>query len=669
VEQGETYRCDGKDLTKPTPDQYERYSDGSHRGKKKVDEKTEAERKRLEVRTKAGELSKKDDGSKSSKETEIVELMKRREEQVTVQNAGKVEARKRGDVLEQERAAAEKKMWAEQQKKDSDEKKKRAKEEWQRKQEDRIQLEKSLAKALEIEGGKVGSRRDMTSAEMDQEFRDLNAAQMRINTRAAVDQVVRSEASVRKGFDKGVIAGKRMMRAEGTTEECSRLSPIVSALSAESEEQVDEIKTLGVENTKIVKEKKVRKVLGIHEKMVEEMDVEGGEEDFSVNRRMEVILEMPLELPGDEVIEIEETVEVLTTDFLQEILSDRMEMGNEYDLRVQEIVEELEESGGEGGACGSPSRSVKEELIEREGILRENRKAGDGKMSSGSVEEIDKIIIEDSVGEDSFMVRTVGLEGCCEEIDQTEHMREVSTPPVSESTPNDERIMRRGAGNSKPQYVAKKKLWVEPDRTIEEEKENSSDGESITSRHSTVSRRYVERRASGEGIRGGAQECCLHGRPRGFGSREAMVRVKQDPDTGLHVVGIAGEDDQRLVTGDRVRVVSARSWLGGGELVQGGDIAVGGELDDVDEHLLEIILSTPPPWTVPRILQQAVIAYPDRAPWHLRSIISTMLLTMRKTTQHILMQSIRNAPAVNPLTAMTVPLDMDTVAKYLSASN
>jgi len=377
-------------------------------------------------------------------------------------------------------------------------------------------------------------------------------------------------------------------------------------------------------------------------------------------------------LPGGDVIEIEETVEVLTTNFLQEILSDKMEMEREYDLCVQEIVQELEGSEGEGGLGGSPSRSVKEELIGKEEIFRNSRKLGDGKMSSESAEEIEKIIIEDSIEEDSFMVRTVGLEGGSEEVDQPEPLGEVSTPPISESTPSDGRSMRREEGKIRPQYVAKKKLWVEPDRTIEEGRETSSDGESVTSRHSTVSRRYVERRAAGDGTRGGMQECCLHGRPWGFGARETMVRVKQDPDSGLHVVGVATEDEEGLATRaerDRVRVVSARSWLGGGELVRRGDLAVGGELDDLDEHLIEIILSIPPPWTVPRVLQQAVIAYLDRAPWHLRSIISTILLTMRKTTQHVLLQSIRNAPAVNPLTAMTVFLDVDTVARYLSASN
>jgi len=271
-------------------------------------------------------MSRKEEVSKSSKETDLAELMERREEQVAVQNAGKVEARKRGDVLEQERAAAEKKMWAEQQKKDNDEKKKRAKEEWQRKlmeeekrREDKIQFDKSLEKTLEIEGSKIGLRRDMTSAEMDQEFRELNAAQMRVNTRAAVDQIVRSEVNRKKEVEKGVIAGKRMMRTEEGTEEGNRLPPIALMLSAGSKEHVLEPQNPEVESIKTVKEKKGRKVLEIPERVLEEMDVEGGEEDFGIDRRAEVLVEMPLDLPGgQDVIEIEGTVEVLTTTFLQE---------------------------------------------------------------------------------------------------------------------------------------------------------------------------------------------------------------------------------------------------------------------------------------------------------------------------------------------------------------
>jgi len=381
---------------------------------------------------------------------------------------------------------------------------------------------------------------------------------------------------------------------------------------------------------------------------------------------------MPLDLPGrQDVVEIEGPVEVLISTFLQDILSDRMEMGKEYDLRVQEIVHDLEESGVERGLGGSPSKSVKEELIRREETYRDSRKGGDGKMSSESAEETEKITIEDSRDGDSFMIRTVGLQGCSENIDQPEPLGDVSTPPINESTPSDGRIMRKEEGKARPQYVAKNKLWVEPERTIEEGRDTSSDGESGTSRPSTMSKRYVERRAVGDATRDGAPNYAQQ-RPRGFGARHTHVRVKQDPDTGLHVVSAVNDDDEGLVTGaerDGVWVVSARSWLGDGEVVRGGNLAVGGELDDLDEHLIQIILGISPPRTVPCVLQHAVISFPDRAPWYLRSVISIVLLTMRKTTQHILMQSIRKAPAVNPLTAMTVPLEMDTVAQYLSASN
>jgi len=93
--------------------------------------------------------------------------MRRREEQVAIQNAGKIEARKREDLLEQERATAEKKLQLEEQQKNKNEKRRRVREEWQRqtrlveeekKKEDKIQFDKSLAK-------------DMTSAELYQEVK------------------------------------------------------------------------------------------------------------------------------------------------------------------------------------------------------------------------------------------------------------------------------------------------------------------------------------------------------------------------------------------------------------------------------------------------------------------------------------------------------------------
>jgi len=131
-----------------------------------------------------------------------------------------------------------------------------------------------------------------------------------------------------------------------------------------------------------------------------------------------------------------ETVEILSTSFLQSLVSDRMDvdLGEEYDLSVQEIVEDLEQSGREAGFSGSPSRVIKEELIEREEILREGRKVGDGKVSSESTEEVKKIIIEDSVEEENYMVRAVGTESWVQEGEEPVPPRDVLTP-VMDSTP------------------------------------------------------------------------------------------------------------------------------------------------------------------------------------------------------------------------------------------
>jgi len=96
VEQGKHYECNGLDLVAPTPEQYDRYSDGSHQGKKKLEEseKAEAERKITEARTKAGEKAKKHEGASTSKKVNVAELMRRREKQVEIQNVGRIDAKK-----------------------------------------------------------------------------------------------------------------------------------------------------------------------------------------------------------------------------------------------------------------------------------------------------------------------------------------------------------------------------------------------------------------------------------------------------------------------------------------------------------------------------------------------------------------------------------------------
>jgi len=111
-------------------------------------------------------------------------------------------------------------------------------------------------------------------------------------------------------------------------------------------------------------------------------------------------------------------------------------------------------------------------------------------MGSESTEETKRITIEDSSEGDSFMVRGVGLQHGVD-AEQPEDSGEVSTPPMGESTPMNGKVLRR---EERPQYVAKKKLWVEPDRITEEIIDSSSEGDSVTSRHSTMSKRYVEKR-------------------------------------------------------------------------------------------------------------------------------------------------------------------------------
>jgi len=72
--------------------------------------------------------------------------------------------------------------------------------------------------------------------------------------------------------------------------------------------------------------------------------------------------------------------------------------------------------------------------MEREVMSRENRKVGDGKVSSESAKEADKITIEDSVGEENYMVRTVGGESWAQEDEEPAPTGDVLTP-VMESTP------------------------------------------------------------------------------------------------------------------------------------------------------------------------------------------------------------------------------------------
>jgi len=139
--------------------------------------------------------------------------------------------------------------------------------------------------------------------------------------------------------------------------------------------------------------------------------------------------------------------DTLSATFLQSLVSDKMDLdlGKDYEERVQNIVQELEESGREAGQTSSPSRDIKEELIEREEVSRESRKTGDEKVSSDSTEEVEHIMIDDSVEGESYTIRGV----IQEEGDEPDPHGEIPTP-VSESTPYEGHEREGRNANSRP---------------------------------------------------------------------------------------------------------------------------------------------------------------------------------------------------------------------------
>jgi len=213
--------------------------------------------------------------------------------------------------------------------------------------------------------------------------------------------------------------------------------------------------------------------------------------------------------------------------FLESLVSDEMDvdLGDEEEERVREIAHELEESGR--GVGSSPSREVKEELIEEE-MTKENRKTRDGKVSSDSAEEVDRITIDDSAEVESFMVRAAGYGD-----EEPEPPRDVVTPTL-ESTPyvGHEKEIR------KPRLVIapKKKLWVQTetrDDPIEEEEDRKS---SIDSIESEVRRSPVSTVSSGR-EREPEHAVPHHLRePRAFGERAARVHVRFNDRTGMNEV-------------------------------------------------------------------------------------------------------------------------------------
>jgi len=80
---------------------------------------------------------------------------------------------------------------------------------------------------------KKAVRRDLTSEELDQKFRELIAGQKRVNTRMAIEQIVELKWDARKGAEKDVVPRLRMMRVEGETGDSNRLPPVSVMLGTE----------------------------------------------------------------------------------------------------------------------------------------------------------------------------------------------------------------------------------------------------------------------------------------------------------------------------------------------------------------------------------------------------------------------------------------------------
>jgi len=195
------------------------------------------------------------------------------------------------------------------------------------------------------------------------------------------------------------------------------------------------------------------------------------------------------------------------------MVSDKMDvdLGKDYDLSVQQVVEELEQPGKEADLSESPSREIKEELIEREGISREGRKVGEGKVSSESAEEGDRITIEDSVWDEDYMIRTVGAENWAQGEEEPAPVGDVVTP-VMESTPIKRRPMK-----------APKKKWVKPERT--DEADNISSEEETYSERSATTERSEQKAEITDDRPPALEKSVTEGPPRRYGARSTRIRV------------------------------------------------------------------------------------------------------------------------------------------------
>jgi len=201
-----------------------------------------------------------------------------------------------------------------------------------------------------------------------------------------------------------------------------------------------------------------------------------------------------VEIPHDILIvqggEQAGATEAFSAAFLDVLVSDHvlMELDDVGEEKVEEIAQELEDSGREAGLTESSTRLIKEELIEREETSRERREGGEGMVTNNSMEVIERIVIEDSIEKENYMIRTVGQVVRFQE-DGPVPPRDVVTP-VMESTPVAGHEKEGERVSFRPLTALKKKIWIpaEPIEHKSEEGENEgSGGELSSSRRSPLS--------------------------------------------------------------------------------------------------------------------------------------------------------------------------------------
>jgi len=111
-----------------------------------------------------------------------------------------------------------------------------------------------------------------------------------------------------------------------------------------------------------------------------------------------------------------------------------------------------------------------------------------------------------------------------------------------------------------------------------------------------------------------------------------------------------------------VRRVTARSWLEEGLEDEDYEESV----EDLDDELYNLIKATPLPWTTVKILKAAGKKYPEVTHIRLRSVISALLLAMRRTSQDIPARCANKGPPAPGDKAVMIPLDMEVILQYMS---